>query len=79
MQILVTGCAGFIGSHLCESLLSLGHNVIGLDNLNNFYDPKIKKNNLLAIEKLALQTNNPFHFIEADIRDNNKINEIFKQ
>ena len=38
MNILVTGCAGFIGSHLCERLLVDGHNVIGVDNLNDYYD-----------------------------------------
>ena len=42
MKILVTGCAGFIGSHLCEKLLSLKHNVIGIDNLNDYYDINLK-------------------------------------
>ena len=37
-MILVTGCAGFIGSHTCETLLQNGINVIGIDNLNNYYD-----------------------------------------
>ena len=46
MKILVTGAAGFIGSHLCERLLSEGHSVIGIDNFDDFYDPKIKENNI---------------------------------
>lgn len=41
-QILVTGAAGFIGFHLCKKLLELGHMVVGVDNLNSYYDPKLK-------------------------------------
>ena len=46
MNILVTGAAGFIGSHLCDQLLSQDFNVVGLDNFDEFYDPDIKKNNI---------------------------------
>ncbi|GAB4327652.1 MAG: GDP-mannose 4,6-dehydratase [Flammeovirgaceae bacterium] len=49
MKILVTGCAGFIGSHLTESLLNLRHKVIGIDSLDDYYDNNIKKINLNAI------------------------------
>lgn len=48
MKILVTGCAGFIGSHLTEHLLSQGHHVIGIDLLDNFYDVRIKKSNMVS-------------------------------
>ena len=41
MKILVTGAAGFIGMHTCERLLDGGHDVVGLDNLNDYYDPEI--------------------------------------
>ena len=46
MKILVTGAAGFIGYHLCESLIMDGHEVIGLDNINDYYDPKLKYSRL---------------------------------
>lgn len=47
MKIIVTGAAGFIGSHLVEKLLSLGHSVIGIDNFHNFYSEDIKIKNVL--------------------------------
>lgn len=50
MKILVTGHAGFIGSHLTEKLLSIGYSVVGIDNYNNFYDPEIKKSNTTSFK-----------------------------
>ncbi len=41
MKILVTGCAGFIGSHTCEFLLKRGDMVLGIDNINDYYEPKL--------------------------------------
>ena len=49
--ILVTGCAGFIGSHVCEHLLQQGEYVYGIDNLNDYYDVKRKKNNIAILNK----------------------------
>jgi len=49
--ILVTGCAGFIGSHVCESLLHSGYKVIGIDNFDDFYDKKVKVKNLSSYDK----------------------------
>ena len=46
MKVLVTGAAGFIGFHLCNQLLSRGDKVIGLDNLNDYYDVNLKKSRL---------------------------------
>ena len=54
MKILVTGAAGFIGFHLCKSLLSKGHRIVGLDNINNYYDVNLKyaRLNELGIKKI---------------------------
>jgi UDP-glucuronate 4-epimerase len=64
MKALVTGAAGFIGSHLCERLLADGWSVIGMDNFDDFYDPQIKRNNLSTSVK-----HERFKLVEADIRD----------
>jgi UDP-glucuronate 4-epimerase len=78
MQILVTGAAGFIGFHLCKRLIAEGHHVVGIDNLNNYYDPRLK---LARLAELGIrgvdQQSVPlsrvdipsFTFIKADIED----------
>jgi nucleoside-diphosphate-sugar epimerase len=55
MNILVTGAAGFIGSHLCERLLALGHSVRGIDNFNPYYDVALKEENARAIQAAGTQ------------------------
>jgi len=72
--VLVAGCAGFIGSHLCERLVAEGIEVVGIDNFCDFYDPKIKRKNLNALLSKPL-----FTLVEADIRDRKKIEAIFTQ
>lgn len=67
MRILVTGAAGFIGSHLTEQLLNMGHSVIGIDNFDPFYDRKIKERNIATAE-----THPQFNLIEGDILDIDK-------
>jgi UDP-glucuronate 4-epimerase len=64
MKVLVTGAAGFIGSHLSERLLDDGWTVVGVDNFDDFYDPQIKRRNIKSCLK-----NKNFQLVEADIRD----------
>ena len=71
--LLVTGTAGFIGSHLAERLVHRGYRVIGLDNFDDFYSPAIKWNNIRT-----LKTKEGFHLEQGDIRDTSLLNRIFK-
>ena len=72
MNLLVTGAAGFIGSHVCECLIKKGNHVIGIDNFDDFYARKIKKFNITNL----VQSGN-FHFYETDIRDATALHTIF--
>lgn len=72
--ILVTGAAGFIGSRVSEYLINSGYQVIGLDNLNDYYDVRLKEKRL---ERLRKQKCFKFHHI--DIEDYNSLEELFKQ
>src|SRR5438128_1424491 len=74
MNFLVTGGAGFIGSHVCERLLQMGHSVWALDDLNAFYDPALKQRNLDALEALG----KPFTFIKGDITYKPVLDRLFK-
>lgn len=65
MNFLVTGGAGFIGSHVCQELLGLGHAVWAFDDLNPFYDPAIKRRNLQAIREHG----EAFTFVQGDLTD----------
>src|SRR5215831_16104471 len=64
MKILLTGAAGFIGSHAAVALLDRGHAVTGIDSLNSYYDPALKQGRLAR-----LLGRNGFHFEQADIAD----------
>jgi UDP-glucuronate 4-epimerase len=66
MNFLVTGGAGFIGSHVCERLLRDGHAVWAFDDLNDFYDPQLKRRNLREIQALAPWNNSAQHAAPAD-------------
>src|SRR6266511_1220819 len=72
MRILVTGGAGFIGSHFVEKCLALGHSVAVIDEFNDFYDPTIKRSNLAAVKgQIGLH--------EVDIRDGEAVLRVFKE
>jgi len=73
MNFLVTGGAGFIGSHVCERLLLAGHAVWAFDDLNDFYDPQLKRRNLRDIQSLA----KPFEFVHGDLTDPAAVTGLF--
>ena len=72
-KFLITGAAGFIGSHLCERLIAEGHTAVGLDNFDPFYDRKIKESNIKTLIK-----SDKFKIVEGDIRDAGCVNSICK-
>ena len=75
MKILVTGVAGFIGYHLTNSLLDIGYDVCGIDNLNDYYDSSLKSERLKLI--YSHKNNKNFKFLRIDISDRSSINDLF--
>jgi UDP-glucuronate 4-epimerase len=74
--ILVTGAAGFIGSHASDAFVSRGDHVVGLDNINDYYDPARKRKNVEEV-RTACSTPDAFTFVEGDIRDRTLLDELF--
>jgi len=72
MRILLTGGAGFIGSHLADRLIGRGDEVVVFDDLNDYYDPAVKRANLAGLDGAA-----GFTFVEGDIREKNLLNDVF--
>ncbi len=71
MTILVTGGAGFIGSHLIQALQAAGHSVVNVDEVNDYYDPAFKRQNLALLK--------PHAFYEIDVRDAQKLEQVFQE
>jgi UDP-glucuronate 4-epimerase len=74
MKVLVTGSAGFIGSNVAQRLLARGDSVVGLDNLNDYYDVNLKKARLAKIE-----VHSNFRFVKASLEDRPAIEALFKE
>ena len=74
MKYLVTGSSGFIGFHLTKKICGLGHQVVGIDNLNDYYDIDLKKSRNAALKKI-----DNFKFFEIDLNDRCNLEKIFLQ
>lgn len=74
MKILITGAAGFVGFHCATRLLAGGHNIIGIDNLNSYYDVSLKEGRLAQLE----QAEN-FSFLKLDLSDRHGMAELFRK
>jgi UDP-glucuronate 4-epimerase len=80
-KILVTGSAGFIGFHLSKGLLELGFDVVGIDNLNDYYDPQLKLDRLENLNTFVSEKNlqDLYHFTKLDISDEFALKDLFNQ
>lgn len=74
--VLVTGAAGFIGSHVCEALLARGAKIVGVDNFDPFYDVNVKARNVAEVEKTAAKARGAFELVRADICDADAMNAL---
>ena len=72
MKVLITGVAGFIGSTLAKKLIKQGYEVIGIDNINDYYSVELKEDRLKSIGK------DHFTFYKTDLEDYEKVNQIFE-
>ena len=77
-KVLVTGAAGFIGAALSYKLLEMGMAVIGIDNLNTYYDPNLKKSRIKLIDDYSTKNSFNWSFNKFGIEDQNKLNDIFR-
>ena len=77
MKILVTGAAGFIGFHVCKRFIKAGIEVVGIDNLNSYYDINLKKNRIKELENLSKQLLISFKFYKGDIVQSKDLEKLF--
>lgn len=73
-KLLATGCAGFIGYHLCEKILAKGIEIVGIDNINSYYSPSLKIDRLERLKK-----HNHFTYYQLDIQNHQDLNHVFSQ
>ena len=76
--VLITGAAGFIGAAVAKQLLIQGVNVIGVDNINSYYSPRLKRDRLQSIYKYALDNSRKWIFNENFLENKNDLDNIFK-
>jgi|TARA_B110000114_G_scaffold185551_1_gene233116 UDP-glucuronate 4-epimerase len=76
MKILITGCSGFIGFHLSKKLMSMGHEIVGIDMMNSYYDVNLKKTRLKHLIEIS---NNNFDFFKININSKKNTNSIFNK
>ncbi|WP_075995616.1 NAD-dependent epimerase [Salaquimonas pukyongi] len=79
MKILVTGNAGFIGFHVAKRLMERGDTVIGIDVVNDYYDPEIKEARLRILDETARKTNSGYAFIRANLADGGAVDAAFSE
>ena len=76
MKILVTGAAGFIGFHLCRKLIDSHYEVIGMDNLNDYYETKLKDDRIKILNKLKNSKTN-WKFYSTSLENDKELKELF--
>lgn len=79
MKILVTGAAGFIGFHVSKKLLERGDDVVGFDNMNDYYDPALKQARVDLLIQTAEQQSRQFNFIHANLADKAAVEKCFQE
>ncbi|QYA48288.1 MULTISPECIES: NAD-dependent epimerase [Nosocomiicoccus] len=73
MKVLITGTAGFIGSHLAKKLIEKGHSIVGVDNINDYYDPQLKEDRLKTIDE------NYHTFYKLNLEDYDELTKVFRK
>ena len=77
-NILVTGSAGFIGFHLCKKLIEDGHKIIGIDNINDYYDTNLKRERLKILSKKSFESKN-WRFFKINLNNKDTLLDIFQE